>query len=33
VKLRGAWQLGGLLVVIAVASFVLGYFVVIRFIL
>jgi len=32
VKHKGAWQLIGLLVVIAVISFVAGYFVMIRFI-
>jgi len=33
VKHKGAWQLTGLLVVVAVVSFVLGYFMMIRFIL
>jgi hypothetical protein len=33
VRHKGVWQLAGLLAVVAVASFVLGYFVVIRFIL
>jgi hypothetical protein len=32
VKLKGAWQLIGLLVLVAVVSFVAGYFVMIRFI-
>jgi len=33
VKRKGTWQLLGLLVCVAVVSFVLGYFVMIRFIL
>jgi len=33
VKRKGLWQLLGLLIVVAVASFVLGYFMMIRFIL
>jgi len=32
VRNRGVWQLAGLLAVVAVASFVVGYFVMIRFI-
>jgi uncharacterized membrane protein len=32
VKLKGAWQLIGLLALVAVVSFVAGYFVMIRFI-
>jgi len=32
VRRRGVWQLVGLLVVVAFASFVIGYLVVIRFI-
>ena len=33
VKRKGVWQLLGLLVFVAVVSFVLGYFVMIRFVL
>jgi len=32
VKRRGVWQLVGLLAVVAIASFVVGYFLMIRFI-
>jgi hypothetical protein len=33
VKRSGAWKLAGLLIVVAVASFALGYFMMLRFIL